>query len=699
MIMNRKIILFLLILVSICAISNVSAADNLTDTDTGIMEAANDADEITISDDKLSNNEYRNLQETINQAKENETITLDGSTYNCDYLININKTITIDGNGSTLIFNGEGKDYTSTFFYINYTASNVVLKNLKFIGGNFLFGGAITWHGDYGSVINCTFENNLARGNNAIGGAIFVLGDNCNIINSTFINNNAHEYGGAILWNGTNGIINTCEFIGNVANGEKRGQGGALVLRGDNCTVINSNFTKNSATFMGGAISVSDSSNSRIINCNFDGNYLINRQFTLEDYAGGGAIYSACNALTVDRCNFTNNYGNSTGGAIHLSVNDTVKNSFFNKNHAIKDESGYEYGNDIVYTGNLNNYNHNVISNTFILDYGESEQYAAGVNYKEILETIIADNTFIQTKLNSTISFSAGIIFDYGTTSSPIQINVVGGVVEKKNIKVIDHPEAVITFSNNALSVSNLPVGQYTLFVSTTPDEGYAQANSTLNIIVNKATAVLSASSISVVLKKSGYMDITLIDSKYKKPIKNMEITLKVFTGNKFNVIKVKTDSNGVAHFKTSSLAKGNHKIVITGTHAGYNFNTVTSYINVVKPKALKFKLYKRVNSKSGSIISFQVLDKKTKKGVNGVKVIFMIKTGKKYSTMVLKTKSVKSNGKKIKGMTGFFSNKFSVGKHTVIVKPVSIKYSGSGKSSITIKKTAKKYPSKTTKL
>ena len=91
--MNRKIILFLLILVSICAISNVSAADNLTDTDTGIMEAANDVDEITISDDKLSNNEYRNLQERINQAEENETITLDGSTYNCDYLININKTI------------------------------------------------------------------------------------------------------------------------------------------------------------------------------------------------------------------------------------------------------------------------------------------------------------------------------------------------------------------------------------------------------------------------------------------------------------------------------------------------------------------------------------------------------------------------------------------------------------------------------
>ena len=692
--MNRKIILFLVILIGICAISHASAADNLTDSDAGIVEAPCDADEIAVDEaDQISDNEYRDLQERINQAKENETITLNGSTYNCDYLININKTITIDGNGSTLVFNGDGKNYTSTFFYINHTASNVVLKNLKFIGGNFFFGGAVTWHGDYGSIINCTFEDNLARKTNAIGGAILVFGNNCSVVNSTFINNIADEFGG------NNGIINTCEFRGNAATGEKRGQGGALVVRGDNCTVINSNFTKNSATFMGGAISISDSTNTRIFNCNFDGNYLIKEEFSLDDYAGGGAIYSACDGLIIDECNFTNNHGNWTGGAVDLSVNDTVRNSFFSNNYARKDDRGYEYGNDLAYLGDSNDYNHNIISNTFVLDYGETEQYAVGVNYPEILDTVIADNIFIKTKRNSTISFSAGIIFDYGTTSSPIQIIVVGGIVEKKNIRVIDHPEAVISFSNNALSVSNLAVGEYTLFVMTTPDEGYAEANSTLSIIVNKATAVLSASSVNVVLKKSSYFDITLIDSKSKKPIKNMNLNLKVFSGNKYNVITVKTDSKGIAHFKTSSLSQGNHKIVITGNHAGYNFNTITSYINVIKPTALKFKVYKRQNSNTGSLISFQVLNKKTKKAVNGVKVIFMIKNGKKYSTISLKTKTVKKNGKKIKGITGFFTNKFSVGKHTVIVKPVSIKYSGSGKSSIVIKKSAKKYNLKTTKL
>ena len=178
-----------------------------------------------------------------------------------------------------------------------------------------------------------------------------------------------------------------------------------------------------------------------------------------------------------------------------------------------------------------------------------------------------------------------------------------------------------------------------------------------------------------------------------------MKLTLRVYTGNNYKVLTVTTDSKGVAHFKTSSLTTGKHKMVVSGTHAGYKFNTITSYVTVIKPTALKFKLYKRDNSKKGALISFQVLNKKTKKPVNGVKVKFLIKTGKKYATITLKTKTVKKNGKKYKGITGFFSNKFSVGKHAVKIEPVEMKYSGYGKSSIVIKKSAKKYPQKTTKV
>ena len=719
--MKKGLMLLLLVMIGALAISSVSASEDLMQDNSSSDEViSNSIEEITTEENECDviesdngndiasdSGDYRSIQEQIDSASEGDNVTLSGSTYSCDYLVVINKTITLDGNGSTLIFDGSYKDYTSSFFHINQTASNVVLKNLNFMNGNLQFGGAITWEGDNGMISNCTFDSNIARGQYAIGGAIFMLGNNCTVANSIFKDNVAHQFGGAILWNGTDGTISNCEFIGNEANGDESGRGGALVIAGDNCTVINSNFTKNHCTFMGGAIFISNSTNSRIVNCNFDGNYLQKEQFTAIDQAGGGAIFSACEGLLIDGCNFTNNHANFIAGNIHLSDNDTVINSFFNKNYAIKDENGYEYGNDIAYFGSLDVYKNNIRSNTFILDYGELENYAVGIQYYDnvttpkMMDIIVGNNTFIKTKLNSTISFSAGIIFDYATKSSPIQIIVTGGIVEAKNIKVLNHPEAKIGFSNNELTVSNLPVGKYTLMVTTTPDEGYNEANATISVIVNKATAVLSASSASVVLKKATNWDIKLIDGKSKKPIANMAITLKVYTGSKYNTFTVKTDSKGVAHFKTSSLAKGKHKVVVSGTHAGYNFKSITSYITVVKPTALKFKVYKRNNEKSGSLISFQVLNKKTKKPVNGIKVTFEVKIGSKYKKfLTLKTKTVKDKkGKKIKGITGFFTNKLTVGKHAVIVKPVLIKYSGSGKSSITIKKSAKKYPPKTTKV
>ena len=77
-----------------------------------------------------------------------------------------------------------------------------------------------------------------------------------------------------------------------------------------------------------------------------------------------------------------------------------------------------------------------------------------------------------------------------------------------------------------------------------------------------------------------------------------MEIALKIFTGKKFKTVTVKTNSKGIASFQTKKLSKGNHKVVVNGKHAGYNFNTVTTSIKVIKPKALKFKLKKKVDDK-----------------------------------------------------------------------------------------------------
>jgi hypothetical protein len=172
-----------------------------------------------------------------------------------------------------------------------------------------------------------------------------------------------------------------------------------------------------------------------------------------------------------------------------------------------------------------------------------------------------------------------------------------------------------------------------------------------------------------------------------------MKLTLKVFTGKKYKVETVKTNSKGVAVYKTSKLSKGKHKVVVDVSHSQYKSSPVTSSIKVIKQTALKFKLKTKVDDNDGSLRSYLVLNKKTKKGVNGIKVKVLIYTGKKYKTYTFKTKKIKGKKVTYNGAFGFATNKFSVGKHKVKIMPASIKYKGSVKTTIKITKKARKGP------
>ena len=87
-------------------------------------------------------------------------------------------------------------------------------------------------------VDNCSFENIIAE--NYVG-AIVVLGDDCQISNSSFINNTA-EYGGAIFWQGDNGIVYNSLFEDNRASVS----GGAIYWAGDSGNIIWAKFMNNS---------------------------------------------------------------------------------------------------------------------------------------------------------------------------------------------------------------------------------------------------------------------------------------------------------------------------------------------------------------------------------------------------------------------------------------------------------------------
>jgi predicted outer membrane repeat protein len=687
--MNKKIILFLLILVSICAISNVSASDssdfialdNSTDIEAQAIDEAIDEDEALkandeIDDEKLSADadDYRTIQQIIDDADEGDTVYLDG-TFICDYLVNVDKTVNIVGRGDGAIIklSDEYREYNTPFFNVN--ASDVSLRNVKFMGGLFLFGGAITWQGDNGRIYDCEFSDNIASSTeNGIGGAILLMGDNCRLENCIFTNNHAYQHGGAVLWYGDYGTIRDCQFRDNKAYGTagNKGWGGALMLYADNCLVSNCSFINNSCSDYGGAIATHNNTN-RIVNCYFEDNFVINNVTYNDgksDVQGGGAIFSTCIGLAVDGCNFTNNHADGAlGGALSLSINNSVSRSYFKGNKAL-------LGNDILAsTSSL------ITSNHIVLDFNETRTEAIhGITLDDGLF-----NIFELTKIDSVVNFNAGMVFDYAQ-SGKVGVIVEGGTLELENIRVLNHPEAIIQYNDDELIVSNLNPGEYTLRATTTPDDLHNAVDADLSITVKKSTATISASKTTVALKKGTLWTIRVIDSKTGKPISKMWLKLKVYTGKKYKTVNVQTDAKGIASYQTKNLAKGSHKIVVSGTHVGYTFNTLTSSINVIKPTALTFKVVKK-SAKDGATLSITVKNKATKKPVNGVKVKLLIYTGKTYQTVVLKTKKMG----KMKGVCGYGTNTLTVGSHKVVIQPENIKYSGSATSKMVIKKSAKK--------
>ena len=580
--------------------------------------------EVNEDENKLeaSYQQFSDIQKKINIAKPGETVYLNGTYYGFGMPIIINKPIKLVGMGEGAELKANtNTNIKQTAIYINETASDVLIENLKISGGCDQWGGAINVWAKRTTIDNCLFKDNSADGMYGYGGAIFLWAENCLVNNCTFTNNHCTDYGGAIYAN---------------------------------------------------------SLNNKISNCIFKYNYVSNELMEIDDqegWRGGGAIYSDCQSLIIDNCTFVENHAReSFGGALRIAAACRVQNSIF-KDNVAKSAKAIYCSEAIL----------DFRSNTFSLQYKEDPNTLfGGITADELKNT----NTFNKTRIDSSVKFSAGMIFDYGTSGS-IYVTVDGGTIDNNNINVLGQSKAKIDFKNNVITVSNLPVGTYTLRVTTVPDDDHFSVSSDLRVTVKKSTAAIKASKITVAYKKGSQWTIKLADAKSNSPISNMKLTVKVYTGKKYKTVDVKTNSKGEASYQTRGLAKGSHKVVVSASDGRYNFNTLTSSIKVVKQTVLKFKLREKHDDNGGSLRSFVVTNKKTKKGVNGVKIKVYIYTGKKVKTYTLKTKKIKGKKGTYNGAFGFSTNQFSAGKHKVVLKPVSIKYDGSITTSINIKKKA----------
>lgn len=243
-----------------------------------------------------------------------------------------------------------------------------------------------------------------------------------------------------------------------------------------------------------------------------------------------------------------------------------------------------------------------------------------------------------------------------------------------------------ITLEANAGKDVKLGEGASDILANGTGDTSTDNStNTTPAPVVEKSTAVIKASKAKVAYKKSTKWKIKLVDSK-KNPIAKTKILLKIYTGKKFKKVSLWTNAKGIATYNTKSLKAGTHKVVASLADGTYNFKAVSTSIKVVKQTPLKI-FAKKTTMKEGALLTILVMNKKNKKLVNGVKLKLLIYTGKKYKTVTLKTKTFN----KLKGMAGYATNQLSVGTHKVKIIPTDFKYSGSKKTSMTIKKSAKK--------
>ena len=213
----KKCLIFICLIVCIFSIASVCASDindtvvaNDDQSDEVISIENSDNDEISVTEEsELSANAgtFTDLADAIVNEGD-ELILTQNYTYSTGDLsykdgITINKKITIDGNGVTINGNNQARAF-------NINATNVILKNINFINCKADNGGAILWDGVNGILSECTFTGNTAI---VYGGAILWNGVNGTVIECTFTDNTVAVDGGAILWNGVNGTVSECTCL------------------------------------------------------------------------------------------------------------------------------------------------------------------------------------------------------------------------------------------------------------------------------------------------------------------------------------------------------------------------------------------------------------------------------------------------------------------------------------------------------
>ena len=245
-------------------------------------------------------------------------------------------------------------------------------------------------------------------------------------------------------------------------------------------------------------------------------------------------------------------------------------------------------------------------------------------------------------------------------------------MLDKKIVLVLIFIVAILSISaanasenrNNATGVvvNNESISDsMSIFNESAVSNGSAQTELTKSNSAEPESISLSVSKLSTTYGSGKYFKVKAIDSKTKKPVVNVKLILKVYSGKKYKKITAATDSNGIAKYYASNLGIGSHKVTI-------NVKDSKKFLSKIKYSSIKISRAKLKISapkitgyyKESKRYKIAVKNRESKKPMKSIKVMIKVFTGKKYKKYSLKTDK--------KGIVSFNMKSLPKGKHNVVI-------------------------------
>ena len=298
-------------------------------------------------------------------------------------------------------------------------------------------------------------------------------------------------------------------------------------------------------------------------------------------------------------------------------------------------------------------------------------------------QTPTSDKTGVDISISQSGKYYKGKVLTVRVVGSLDKAPVAGqGVL----LKFSNGKSVTLKTDANGVATYSVPfkVGTYSAVATMVGDAFEPTQASLKNIKIVKAPVKVSISGAKTSYDSGKKLKIKVVNSKTKKPMANVKVRMKVYTGSKSKTVTLTTDKSGIARYGYSKLSIGKHKITVTnGDSKNMNMKAKSSSIKVSKAKT-KVSFAKKTLTYKKDVLSITIKNAASLKAVKGLKIKVKVKNNGKYKTYGLKTNS--------KGVANLNTKGLSMGSHPVSVSAANKKYRVSKSAKITVVKNKAKF-------